>query len=385
MGQRGGGGEFPTQGFHPYTPSNKLYSDIINAGALGFSQYLRLKITIATGGKIVSKVPVSSIRAEQDPSLKAIVQRSVPLFYSQGANLAIDRPAHVRAGSSLSWLGDKLTLVQDDANFLVFIEPEGLTVEAITLTAGEAGARQFDDLRGNKRFKLDLEACTTVPTANGELFLAFGSGSTARREQILIVEASNPAHPKLQQASALYTQLRACTSFSGSELNIEGAMFYEGQLRLFNRGNGKPNGDLLPVNASVDLHWDSLAAYLTAPEQQHPPALQNVCQYDLGNLQGLDLSFTDAIATPNGILFSASAEDSPDVTSDGRVMGSVLGILDANPRWIELCTPDGSLFTGKVEGLCASKTKENHFWIAIDADDPTLPCELCEVEFVARV
>ncbi len=111
------------------------------------------------------------------------------VFFTQDPSS--DRPAHVRAGSSLSWLGDKLALIQDDANFLVLIDPESLTVEAITLVAGEAGARQFDDLRGNKRFKLDLEACTTVATPKGDLFLAFGSGSTAQREKILIVESSN--------------------------------------------------------------------------------------------------------------------------------------------------------------------------------------------------
>ncbi|MEP0873990.1 hypothetical protein NDA01_30255 [Trichocoleus desertorum AS-A10] len=332
----------------------------------------------------MSKATVSMMQANRDPAVKATIQRRIPLFYSQGADPVSDRPAHIRAGSSLSWLGDKLALVQDDANFLVLIDPESLSVEAITLAAGEAGARQFDDLRGNKRFKLDLEACTTVPTPKGELLLAFGSGSTAQREQILRVQASNPSNPKLIQASALYVQLRACTPFSGSELNIEGAMFQEGQLRLFNRGNGKPNNNLLPVNAMVDLDWDSFLAYLDNPEHHQPPALQNICQYDLGNLQGLNLSFTDAIVTQTGIIFSAAAEDSPDVTSDGRVTGSVLGILDTNPRWIELRTPDGSLFTGKVEGVCAFRHGKNRLWMMIDIDDPTLPCELCEVEFVAK-
>lgn len=330
----------------------------------------------------MSETTVSIMQAKRDPALKAIVKKRVPLFYSQGADPVSDRPAHVRAGSSLSWLGDKLALVQDDANFLVFIDPESLTVEAITLAAGEAGARQFDDLRGNKGFKLDLEACTTVPTPNGDLFLAFGSGSMAQREQILIVQASNLFNPTLKQASALYAQLRACTPFSGSELNIEGAIFLEGQLQLFNRGNGKPDNNLLPVNATVDLDWDSFLAYLGTPEDHQPPALQNIGQYDLGNLHGLPLSFTDAAVTPKGIIFSAAAEDSPDVTSDGRVTGSVLGILDADPRWIELRTPDDSLFTGKVEGVCAFRNEENRLWVVIDADDPTSPCELCEVEFI---
>lgn len=103
----------------------------------------------------MSNEPVPFIYAVRDPALKAIVQKSMPLFYSEGANLTLDRSAHVRAGSSLSWFGDRLVLIQDDANFLVLIEPHTLQVDTICLPVGEGGLREFDDLRGNKRFKLD--------------------------------------------------------------------------------------------------------------------------------------------------------------------------------------------------------------------------------------
>ncbi|MBD2259349.1 hypothetical protein [Pseudanabaena sp. FACHB-2040] len=329
----------------------------------------------------MSKASVPIIHAVRDPALRATVRKRIPLFYRQGADSEIDRPAHVRAGSSLSWFSNQLALVQDDANFLVLIDPQTFEVEAITLPAGEAGLRQFDEQRGNKRFKLDLEACTTVPTANGNLFLAFGSGSTARREQILRVQELNPDRFTLSQAGTLYAQLRACAEFSGSELNLEGAFYQAGQIRLLNRGNGAPQGNLLPVNTTGDLSWDELAAYLQNPENQQPPSLHNICQYKLGSLNELELSFTDATITPKGVLFSAAAEASPDATSDGVVNGSVLGILDSNPpRWIEICTPDGAWFTGKVEGICASRESEQHLFVVIDADDPELPCELCEIE-----
>lgn len=324
-----------------------------------------------------SFVPV--IHPVRDPSLQAIVLRSVPLFYREGADPTLDRPPHVRAGSSLSWFGDRLALVQDDANFLALIDPQSLAVEAITLPSGEAGLRQFDDQRGNKRFKLDLEACTTISTGNEEVFLAFGSGSTPQREQILTVYTADPSCLRLQSAAALYDHLRQCAAFSGSELNVEGAIFQAGYIRLFNRGNGAPKNALLPVNATGDINWEELAAYLEAPEQQQPPDLQNIRQYDLGRLNGLTLTFTDATVAQQGILFSAAAEDSPDVTADGIVSGSAIGILGDRPRWIELCTPNGDLFMGKVEGLCP--TQDSHrLLIVTDADDPTLPCELCEVE-----
>jgi len=330
--------------------------------------------------KLETAFMTSFIRAERDPTLHATVLKSVPLRYSKGADPTLDRPTHVRAGSSLTWFGDRLALIQDDANFLVLIEPDSLQVDAIPLPTGEGGLRQFDDLRENKRFKLDLEACVSVPTPDGDLLLAFGSGSTPYRQKIVMLRESDPTTPVLEEANALYKQLRHHTAFSGSELNIEGAIFRNGWVRLFNRGNGKPQAGCLPVNATCDLMWDELAAYLQGPDKQLVPHLQQICQYHLGTLEELRLTFTDATVTQQNVIFSATAEDSPDASSDGVVAGSVLGILDADARWIELRTLDGSLFTSKVEGVCASRESANRLYLVVDVDDPIRPCELCEVE-----
>jgi len=292
----------------------------------------------------------------------------------------LDRSPHVRAGSSLCWFRDRLALIQDDANFLVLIEPHTLQVDTISLPSGEGGLREFDDLRGNKRFKLDLEACVTVPTQEGDLLLAFGSGSTQYRQKIVTFGEPITATPILQELEALYEQLRNNTVFSGSELNIEGAIFCNGWVRLFNRGNGKPQARCLPVNATCDLAWDELVAYLQEPHKKPVPQLQQIYQYELGTLEDLPLTFTDATVTNQNVIFSATAENSPDASSDGVVAGSVLGILDAESRWIELRTSDGALFTSKVEGICASKKNANQLYLVVDVDDPTRPCELCEVQ-----
>jgi len=169
-------------------------------------------------------------------------------------------------------------LIQDDANFLVLTDPHTLQVDTICLPVGEGGLREFDDLRGNKRFKLDLEACVTIPTEEGDLLIAFGSGSTRHRQKIITLQESITATPILIEAEALYEQLRNNTMFAGSELNIEGATFCNGWVRLFNRGNGKPQAGCLPVNATCDLAWDELAAYLQEPHKKPVPQLQKICQ-----------------------------------------------------------------------------------------------------------
>lgn len=326
---------------------------------------------------------VKQVTAVHDPSLAATVVRRTPLLYAEGPDPAQDRPAHVRAGSSLAWLGGRLAVVQDDAGFIALTDPLGRRVEAVALPAGEGGARQFDDLRGNKRFKLDLEACTVVPDgAGGEVLAAFGSGSTPLRERVVLLsEGAAGPRVSVHDASALYALLRECTEFSGSELNVEGALWTDGRIRLFNRGNGAPRGGLLPVDATCELEWAALRAHLLDPASP-PPRPADVVRYHLGEMDGLRLTFTDAAWLGERVVFSAAAEDSPDATRDGWVAGSALGVFDAPDRlrWTVLRNPDGGVFVGKVEGVAPAPGEPGRAYVVLDRDDPALPCEMCEVE-----
>ena len=179
--------------------------------------------------------------ARLDPQLAATVVSRRKLTYRAGANATLDRPAHIRAGSSLAWLGGSLIVVQDDANFIAIVDPATGLAEAITLPAGEGGLRQFDDARGNKKFKLDLEACCMVPGPNGPRLIAFGSGSKKRRRSVLVLDHLDRPEPGVSvvDASALYIGLEAAVDFAGSDMNIEGAAAFPDTIRLFGRGNGQ--------------------------------------------------------------------------------------------------------------------------------------------------
>lgn len=321
--------------------------------------------------------PIVSAR---DPSLSATLLSRRELRYSAGADEAQDRPAHVRAASSLAWFGGRIAAIQDDANFVALIDPETGQVDAWPLPAGEGGLRQFDDLRGNKRFKLDLEACFSVGLGEDEILVALGSGSSLRREMVAVIDAYGQA--RLFQAGGLYARLRAEKAFSGGELNVEGAVLVDGRVRLFNRGNGAWRGGEPPRNASGEIPWAEFEAYLRGGVPQAVPALRDILQYELGDLRGSKLTFTDAAATAAGLLYTAAAEDSKDAVSDGVVTGSALGILDYAKagRWIELRNPDGGLVAEKIEGLCPACGRDGLIYVVVDADDPARPSILGEVE-----
>jgi hypothetical protein len=167
--------------------------------------------------------PKSPRNATADPALTARVTARVPLHYDAGADIRLDRPAFVRSGSSLAWSAGGIVVIQDDANFLAVFDPAGRRTRAITLPAGKDGLRRFDDLRGNKKHRLDLEACVAIEYGQESMLLAFGSGSSGHRERVPVSDlqsespevtgacAPTPRRVAEEAIFAAATEHRGCT------------------------------------------------------------------------------------------------------------------------------------------------------------------------------
>ncbi len=324
--------------------------------------------------------------AHLDPTLRAVVTSRRPLYYADGRDATADRPAHVRAASSMAWIDDRIAVVQDDANFVALVDPIAGHARAIALPRGEGGWRQFDDARGNKNHKLDLESCVSFTADDGTTLLAFGSGSSERRRHIVTIDRWQDREPRVvvDDAAALYTRLEAETAFAGSDMNIEGALVVPGVLRLFGRGNGKATGNLMPINATCDLSLDALLSYLNSRIRVDPPVPTNIVQYDLGEIDGVALGFTDATAFGACVLYSATAESSTDATTDGPVGGSALGIISPRGlvRYALVTDETGRVLDDKVEGVLLSRTSKQRAYIVLDTDDPARASELCDVALI---
>lgn len=334
------------------------------------------------------------IVARNDPALTARVVRELDMLYEDGPSDVDDRPPHVRAASGLTHFREYLAVIQDDANWLALIDADD-RIHALPLPpAPGSGARVFSPSRGNKHEKFDLEACIVVPGAHGPELIGFGSGSHRGREWILRIHESDRLDAVLSEqatharlgldltvefvlAEPFYESLRATPEFSGAGLNIEGAILVDADtIRLFQRGNAPSEGAREPIDATADLSWRELAAHLAAPELAPPPALRNIRRYDLGTLDGVRLTFSDAEVLGNGrVLYSASAEDS----GNDRILGSALGILEPSgeARWTELEYMTGRRFEGKIEGLSLHGERVR---FVIDDDNEELPSKLFEAE-----
>ena len=314
----------------------------------------------------MSTPPTPRVHATFDPSLTAVLAELRPLVYASDLS-EHDVPAHVRAASALRRSAGRLVIVQDDVNVLV-LERAGAQTEAVLLPAGAGGLRSFDERRGNKHAKMDLEACAALP--DGRL-VAFGSGSTHARERLVVF--GTDASVRIVDGSDLYALFRAETSFAGSELNIEGALVIGDALRLFQRGNGARARGLEPVNATLDLRLGEFNDWLVTGSAL--PAPSNIVQYDLGLAGDVPITFTDATLMADGrVAFLACAEASPDTYHDGEVIGVRFGISDGpNVRLGPIVNPDGSPSTLKLEGIERRPGSERSFDVVADMDRPDEP------------
>jgi hypothetical protein len=312
----------------------------------------------------------ATLVARSDPSLSATLDRLTPLFYCGGASPNDDRPAHVRAASAVRRMGSRILIVQDDVNILALRDENG-EMAPLMLPVGPGGRRVFDDTIGNKKGKMDLEACASLP--DGRL-VAFGSGSSRAREILVIVEEGKPA--LAVGADLLYEALRSERAFAGSELNLEGAVVRASELLLFQRGNGAQRGPTAPVNAIGSMDVEDFTAWLDG--DRRAPRLTAVTPVDLGAVAGTRFGFTDATLMGDGRLaILACAEDSPDAVNDGPVLGLRFGIIDRDELRMTDVLDDAGRPPGlKLEGIESRPGSTAEFDVVADVDRPSEPARL---------
>lgn len=315
-------------------------------------------------------------RASLSTSLIATLGTPRPLLYDHGAHPLEDLPAHVRAASSIRRQGHRLVILQDDVSALAVLDPATGSTQPILLPAGPNGARVFDDERGNKIFKLDLEACIVLP--DGRL-VALGSGSSPHREKVVTVAATTGAMAQQISGRDLYASLRNHADQRGARLNIEGAVVQGHWLRLLQRGNGKRGFE--PWNAILDVSLHKFVGWLDG--RNAVPPVRRIFEVHLGDVAGVPFGFTDAAVTDDGrVAFLACAEDTEDALIDGPVMGCRFGWLDADDRAVvmtDIVEGDGQPTRLKLEGIETRAGNGTVFDVVADMDRGDQPGQIAEL------
>jgi hypothetical protein len=273
--------------------------------------------------------------------------------------------AHISAASGIVRRGTYAYVIGDDELSVGVFDLS--TTEPGTLRRALPGDLPADE-GARKREKPDLEALTALPpieqSPHGGL-LGIGSGSDPSRDRAFFwaLEADGSLHgePWTVDFHPVYEELRR----ELGNVNIEGAAVFHDCLWLFNRGNEAGSH-----NAVAEVSIRDLSTSIHGDREVEPDELVAVREYELGQVEGVRLCFSDATTLLEGLVaFTASAEG-----ADGDIHGSLVGTIDSEGEVRRLRTIDRRW---KVEGVHATVDSGVVDLVFVcDQDDPDVPSPL---------
>lgn len=277
----------------------------------------------------------------------------------------------VTAASGVAPLGDGWLVVQDDSTVAAWRRPDG--VVAVEVFPPVEGLRTFSEAGGTKHLKPDLEVACPAEVDGEPAVLLLGSGSTPRRMRAVLVRLQD-GRPVVHSAELgpVYRRVAERLELPMDHVNLEGASRHGGVVRWFNRGNLAAG----VRSASVDVPLQDLVAVVLGRAEPAGVPVGRPRQYELGEVEGVGLAITDAVALPDGrVLLSAAAEDTPNAVDDGPVVATAIALLDDDTVQAVAPIPEVRGHVHKVEGLALRGVEDGevHLLAVVDDDDPDTP------------
>jgi len=246
----------------------------------------------------------------------------------------------IGSASGLVYKDDSLFIISDNSSFLYEYHIREKELDKIKL---------FENSQENtpKKDKYDFESITQ----KGSKFYLFGSGSTSKRNKRITYNLENK-EVKENDLSEIYGKLKKVTSVSDEDLNIEGALFYNENWHLFQRGNGaQSKNGIFKINCHTE-----------------PVEVQFV-SISLPTIQNIEATFTDAILVEDKIYFLATAEDTISTYHDGEILGSIIGRMDSKTMKIDFTKKISD--SHKFEGLTLYHKTEDKIEFLLCEDNDT--------------
>ncbi len=290
----------------------------------------------------------------------------------------------IPSASGIERVGDLYYVIGDDSPYLFTLDKNFKLVKQTPLF--EAGS--LVEGRIPKPVKPDLEAITQVTLEGGQpcLFIV-GSGATQPRNTgfLLPITRDGLGQPITVNLTPLYNHLRADKSVTGTAaLNIEGLAADEEYLYLLQRY--APGGQ----NVLITYTMESITPYLLGREAAPKPS--GIQTWALPDLAQIKTGFSGMTSALGGrMLFTASAEETPNAVLDGEIYGSMVGLLQAHsddapqPAKPEVVVPiteqGGSPYKSKIESICISGQDRSDLTAVAVADNDNGFSELVVLKF----
>lgn len=243
----------------------------------------------------------------------------------------------IGAASGLVFHNNSLFIVSDNSGYLFEqkLDASQLIKHALIKDAS---------VNIEKKRKPDFEAITLK---ENELHI-FGSGSTTNRNRMMVFNSATNQVTE-NDYSGIYRKIKDQANISDDDLNIEGALYINNKLHLFQRGNGlNAQNGIFAIDTNQNI-------------QYHPIKLPKI--------KHVETSFTDAILFENKIYFLAAAEDTVSTYEDGEVLGTIMGVM--NPQTFEIEKTIQLSPTHKLEGLTVFEKQNDDITFLLCEDNDT--------------
>jgi len=246
--------------------------------------------------------------------------------------------ANLPSGSGLVKSGNTYYAIGDDSPFFFTLDSTFSVVSATPFP----GIGAYTGVRIPKPVKPDLEA---MDLAGENEIAVFGSGSRSpQRDVFYRILLQDTPRIERYDLTPLYNYLKSLDAFADSELNIEAAACYGGDIYLFNRNKNM-------------VIWFGYADLLAGLQQRIPFPEPGISECALPEFHGVKAGFSGATALhqQSKIIFTASLELTDNAYDDGAILGSIIGVMDiadnGAPASITYCRIDDAGVELKAESV----------------------------------
>jgi hypothetical protein len=310
----------------------------------------------------------SSSDARNEPA--AVITRKVAL-------------ENIPSASGIEKVNERYFIIGDDSPYLFCLNEAFEVTQKVELLKSDATVNG----RIPKPVKPDLEAITRLDLEGDPYLLIMGSGSMATRNTAYLVPvtAKGVGKPQTVSLKELYGQLSADKAITGEvTLNIEGLAADEEYLYLLQRF--APGGQ----NVLITYPITSIAPFLLGRGPAPKPA--TVQAWALPEIAQIKTGFSGVAPALGGkLLFTASAEETPNAVLDGEVYGSLVGWLRAHPHAspepaipevvVPITEKGGGAYKSKIESICITSQKRHSLEAVAVADNDDGFSELIVLKF----
>ncbi len=279
----------------------------------------------------------------------------------------------IHSASAIELIDNQLFIIGDNSPFLFVLDLEGNVKNKVQIfdIKDTNVANNENIIIIPKKEKPDFEASCVLNINQKKHLFVVGSGSSDKRNLAVLIDLETFEVKKisLKNLYKLFTKFISLSiNAQNDELNIEGLCANHRAVYFFQRGNISGN------NFIFSIFIDDMINYLFSEKQSINIKKINKQKVALPSIEGIFSGFSGAYFADNQgnnwqntiqqILWTSSVENTKNAIDDGKVLGSFVGTYNIHNQQVENSiiteiinqkeTIKEDIFTGKVEGICAT-------------------------------